>query len=85
MKSVIILIAATKFNVLGTSVNCPRQSSCLPTQMEAKIEVQDMLKGFPRYLSNSSLSDRCEDGVEQFAEECGTNAGQAVCGSRKIW
>lgn len=53
----------SQFNSLGASVDSPGESSSLPCQVEADIEVQEMGKDPSSDSANGSLGDVGEDGV----------------------
>lgn len=50
-------------NLLCTAVYCPRETSSIPRQMEADIEVEEMREYAARDSANSTLSYIRKDGI----------------------
>jgi hypothetical protein len=46
--------------------------------VELELEIEQMLKNFPRDLSDGALSDIGEERIEKLAEECRTNSCSTV-------
>lgn len=47
--------------------------------METKVEVEKVLKCLSSDFANGALAYVGEDGIEEFAKECGTDASASIC------
>ena len=65
-------------DTLGTPIDGSCQASSLARQMEAEVELQEVLVDAACHFANGFLSDTGKDGIAQLLEEGGTDAGQAV-------
>lgn len=47
--------------------------------MEAEVKVEKVLECLSSDFANGTLAYVGEDGIEEFAEECGTDASASIC------
>src|SRR5689334_18357545 len=65
-------------NALGTSINCSGQPTSLAGQMEAQVELQQVVIDVAGHFTNGLLGDAGEDGVSHLLEDGGTNASCTI-------
>jgi hypothetical protein len=65
-------------DALCASIDGPCQASRLARQVEAEVKFQQMLVHAAGNFADSLLGDTGKDGVAQFLEKGGADAGQAV-------